>query len=58
MQAHILSLSAPSSMELGQKIKTFFFLLKVVILHIKLKGMECSKYVNALLHHLRSIVDT
>ena len=37
MQAHILS-SHTYPLWLGQKVKTFF--LKVVMLHIKLKGME------------------
>ena len=39
MQAHILSLQTPSIPGVGSKVK-IFFLLKVVMLHIKLKGME------------------
>ena len=38
MQAHILSLHAPSIPGVGSKVKSFF--LKVVMLHIKLIGME------------------
>ena len=40
LQAHILSFHSPSTAEVGSKVKTFFFYLKVVMLHIKLKGME------------------
>ena len=39
MQAHILSLHTLSTPGVGSKVKTFF-ILKVVMLHIKLKGME------------------
>ena len=38
MQAHSLSLHTPSNPGMGQKVK--LFLLKVLMLHIKLKGME------------------
>ena len=38
-QAHILSLHTPLAPGVGSKVKTVFF-LKVVVLHIKLKGME------------------
>ena len=37
MQAHILSFYTPG---VGSKGQIFFFLLKVVMLYIKLKGME------------------
>ena len=39
MQAHILSLYTSAIFGVGSKVKTFFF-LKVVMLHIKFKGME------------------
>ena len=39
MQAHILSLHTPLAPGWGLKVKTFF-ILKEVMLHIKLKGME------------------
>ena len=39
MIANILPADTPSTTGLGQKVKTLFF-LKVVMLHIKLKGME------------------
>ena len=39
MQAHILSLHTPSNPRWGQKVKTFF-VLKLVMSHIKLKGVE------------------
>ena len=38
MQAHILSLRAPAIPGVGSKCQNFF--LKVVMLHIKLKGIE------------------
>ena len=38
IQARILSLHTPSTPGVGSNVKTFF--LKVVMLHIKLKGME------------------
>ena len=38
MQAHSLSLHTPSNPGVGQKVK--HFLLKVLMLHIKLKRME------------------
>ena len=40
MQTHILSLHTPSTPGVGSEGKNIFFLLKVVMLHIKLKGME------------------
>ena len=39
MQARILSLQTPSTSRWGQKVNTFF-LLKIVILHIILKGKK------------------
>ena len=48
MQAHILSLHTPSAPGVGSKDKNTFF-LKVVMMHIKLKGMERSascKHIN------------
>ena len=37
---HIFCPNTPSAPGIGAKVKTFFFLLKVVMLHIKLMGME------------------
>ena len=39
IEAHILSLHTPLTLKVGSKVKTCFF-LKIVMLHIKLKGME------------------
>ena len=40
MQAHIQSLHTPSTPGMVSKVKTHICFLKVVMLHIKLKGME------------------
>ena len=41
MQAHILSLHTPLIPGVGSKAQQNIFLMKVVMLHIKLKGMDC-----------------
>ena len=54
MQAHDLNLHTPLAPGLGSKVQKVFF-LKVVMLHIKLKGMErraACKYIVCPYKHL------
>ena len=44
MHAHILSLNTTSTPWVRSKGQTVFFLLKVIILHIKLKGMNIEHF--------------
>ena len=59
MQVHILSLYTPSTPGMGSKVITFF--LKVVMLHIKLNGMEhktLCKYRVFLTHSIDPLVES